>query len=81
MLHDFSCTAYEIAELTYDNLVEYGIVVPKAFSNFEEQWGSIDVRAMMYSDNKILSEDGFIKITPDNIAMNSVMITHFSPGD
>ena len=47
--------------------MEYGIVVPKAFSNFEEQWGSIDVRAMMYSDNKKISEDGFVKITPDNI--------------
>ena len=81
MLHDFSCTAYEIAELTYDNLVEYGIVVPKAFSNFEEQWGSIDVRAMMYSDDKVMSEDGFVRITPNNIAMNTVMITHFAPGD
>lgn len=81
MLHDFSCTAYEIDELTYDNLIKYGIIVPKAFSNFEEQWGSIDVRAMMYSDNKKLNEDGFVKITPDNIAMNTVMITHFAPGD
>jgi len=47
MLHSFNCTAYEIDDLTYDNLIKYGIVIEKNISNIEEQWSSIDIKRIL----------------------------------
>ncbi|MBR2247111.1 MAG: hypothetical protein IJ880_08820 [Bacilli bacterium] len=43
MLHTFTCTAYEIDELNYTNLVQFGIVNPTVSSNYESQWASVDI--------------------------------------
>lgn len=79
MLHSFSCTAFEMDEVTYDNLVGYGIITPKVSSNIEEQWGTVDVRAVLKSVKP--NKDGFVKVSPDDISMNTVLISHFAPGD
>jgi len=82
MIHSFSCTAYEIAELTYDNLIEYGIVTPKEITHFNEQWGSINVKEMLNNVNKILpTEDGFIKVSPDGISIKNIYINNFATED
>ena len=79
MLHQFTCTAYEVDELNYSNLVSFGIVSPTVITNYESQWASVDI-------NKILNEieptdDGFIKISPEGITIDSITIQDFAPGD
>ena len=51
MLHTFSGTCYEIDELTYNNLIHYGIVTENIFTLMEMHWGSINVNE--YIINKL----------------------------
>lgn len=43
MLHTFSCTAYEIADYTYDNLLEYGFARVDDINKFELRPGNVDL--------------------------------------
>ena len=74
MLHNFSCTAYEIDELTYDNLIKYGIITEKNIINMIEQWSSIDL-------SHITTNNEFIQVSPMGISINNIIINNFAPGD
>ena len=78
MIHSFTCTAYEIDELNYANLIAFGIVSPAVSSHFESQWSSVDVNNILKEN---ITNDGFIRITPDDVFMESVKIQDFAPGD
>lgn len=79
MLHSFTCTAYEIDELSYTNLVKYGIVTPREAYNFEEQWGNVNIKEVIKKNKP--DKDGFILISPEGIGMNTIAISNFAPGD
>ena len=81
MLHDFNCMAYEIDELTYDNLIKYGIIIEKNISNIEEQWGSIDIKRILQNKDLVFDNDGFTEISPIGISINTILINNFIPGD
>lgn len=87
MIHQFSCTAYEIGELTYKNLTVSGITKPVEYFMYEDQWASIDLNPIFSKvfnndiDDLIIDNNGFIKISPTNCQINSIFISDFSPGD
>lgn len=41
MLHNFSCTATEIAELNMDNLIQYGLIEPLDVVVYQTRWQSV----------------------------------------
>jgi len=43
MLHSFQCNAYEIAEVTYENLVKYGFLKIEEPSDYVGLWRSYDL--------------------------------------
>jgi hypothetical protein len=52
MLHTFSSTAYEIADLNYDNLLEYKIIDITPYQNQELfSWHTIDLSAISLGTN------------------------------
>ena len=76
MIHTFTCTAYEIAELTYDNLLYYNIVSKNNISLAVKQWSSIKL-------NDILNEpdsNGFYEI-PLNGLVSDFNCIDFAPND
>jgi len=84
MIHSFTSTGYEIAELNYENLIYYGIlntVLPTLTMN---QWATKDINKILYRNQKIADGDdtGFYKI----IDVKDETWSHFScegfaPGD
>ena len=80
MLHQFTCTAYEVDELNYSNLISFGIVMPTTETNYESQWASVDINTIL-NNAEIKDSDGFIKISPKEISMESITIQDFAPGD
>ena len=77
MIHNFSCMGYEIAELTYDNLVAYGIIHPKDPSLYESHWGAADVNRAINGE----SPDGFYEIPLESNSVQRVEFSDFAPGD
>ena len=60
MLHTFTGTCYEIDDLTYDNLIQYGIVTENVVTLTEMHWGSSNI-------NKIIANyNGITEISPDS---------------
>ena len=83
MLHSFTCVAYEIDELTSENLRAFGISTPKVYNTYEKQWASIDI-------SKIINEfvpkdpktwDGFYPIYPTGVNVETIELQDFAPGD
>ena len=54
MIHNFTSTAYEIADLTYDNLVYYKIIRPETPSLTNVLWASIDINSILRNKNKMV---------------------------
>lgn len=86
LLYNVSATIDEIDEISFENLIKYGLVTPKSVSSYEEQWNIVNVQEMIqlaknpdYAD--IIDDQGFVLMTPQGISINSVMIQHFAPGD
>ena len=80
MLHDFTCTGYEIAALTYNNLVYYNIVHNNTPNIMEMHWSSIDLRDIQYN-NHFYDPDGWLMIPIGDAAIQSFQLTNFVPGD
>ena len=93
MLHQFTCTGYEVNELKYDNLVSFGIVSPEVATNYESQWSSVDINEVINNlvgaslpvtdenGNIIKDTNGFILVSPVGAIINSISIQDFAPGD
>ena len=81
MLHNFTCQAYEIAELTYDNMLAYGIVSEDIVNVYEDHWGSNDVNAIINDPTNKPDSDGFYDVSAENITIKKLEISDFAPGD
>ena len=81
MLHNFTCQAYEIAELTYDNMLAYGIVSEDIVNVYEDHWGSNDVNAIINDPANKPDSDGFYDVSAENITIKKLEISDFAPGD
>lgn len=77
MIHEFTCTGYEIAQLTYDNLVYYGIVDNHAPTIMEKHWSSIDLKPLII--NRTPGE--WIELPTGNASIENFSLTGFVPGD
>ena len=84
MLHSFSSTAYEIDDLTYENLIKYNIINEIQIINNQRQWSSIDLKAILYNtseENLVKDADNFIQVSPLGVTIESISINNFIPGD
>ena len=84
MLHSFSSTAYEIDDLTYENLIKYNIINEIQIINNQRQWSSIDLKAILYGtseENLVKDADNFIQVSPLGVTIESISINNFIPGD
>jgi hypothetical protein len=79
MLHTFTCQAYEIAELTYENLLAYGIITEDIVNLYETHWCSCDTNNIM--NNEDPDDDGFYNIGIGNNILTGFEISDFAPGD
>lgn len=80
MLHDFTCTGYEIDELNYNNLIYYGIVNNHIPTVLETHWGSIDLKPLIenWKDN---GKEGWIEIPTGETSIENFSLYDFVPGD
>lgn len=82
MLHTFSCTAYEIADYTLDNLGYYNIYDPISTDGIERRWATINVRDFVTGSDIDLTEVN----APDYITiisgkkMPEILLQDFLPG-
>jgi hypothetical protein len=60
MLHDFSCTAYEIAECNLSNLISLGLIVLPASDTTSLKVGQVPLRALQLANAETLN-----KVYPD----------------
>lgn len=88
MIHQFTCTAYEIADLTYDNLVYYKLVKQSMVNLMERQWASVDLNLVLKNVSPHLNEDdetdpnnGWYPVELDSIVIDRIEFSDFSPND
>lgn len=84
MLHTFSCTAYEIAEYSFNSLINLGLIILPASDTTSLKVGQIHPKALMMADEKTLQDNypDFI-INGNTIGVPSVYqgnITYATPG-
>lgn len=78
MLHQFTCTAYEVEELTYDKLISFGVLTVNTHANYESQWASVDINALLKDEGYI---NRFVQISPEGALIEEIYIQDFAPGD
>ena len=77
MLHNFTCQAYQIDELSYDNLVYYNIITNNTPIITSTLWKSVDLKkTLLDSDNTIYNDINFEGNNPLFIYFDD-----FMPGD
>jgi hypothetical protein len=84
MLHTFSCTAYEIADYTTDNLEYYGLIDPTENLKTMTRWTTIDLTKIDTSKYDISKDDnynsGVEKIQINDKVAYSVFFVDMMPG-
>jgi len=55
-LHNFSCTAYEIADYTYENLCKYNFIISGDFENNILNFATIDLTDSILGANLNLNK-------------------------
>lgn len=68
MIHTFNCTAYEIADNTYENLEKYNFVKTKNFIATQLRWLSRDL-----SVGKIKNNENLLKFKASSIYLEDLM--------
>ena len=79
MIHEFTCTAYEIADFNYQNLLDLGLLTIESFNEIEKQWFSKDIRDLFKSNNK--NSEGYYTLDLGNKNIVGLQCTGFEPGD
>lgn len=74
MLHTFNCTAYEIAECSYTNLVQYGIVS----LNEAPSLSSVMWQSYLQGDSLSLPEGAYYSLSCENFAPGDIVEIHFA---
>jgi hypothetical protein len=84
MLHNFSCTACEIADYTSDNLKKYNLLKTKSNENLIPQWKSINLNgrnpASTDKNMKVISNPIYINI-PSGSSITSIHFNDMWPGE
>jgi hypothetical protein len=60
MLHTFNCSAYEIAQPTYDSLASFGIITPENNAMQTMRWKTINLREVVTYNKNSSSPQDFI---------------------
>lgn len=82
MIHEFTCTAYEIADFTYDNLLANHILTNEEPIVNSEQWGYLDVNELIQNpDSDLIDSDGFIQLRIKDKHLTAFSCINFAPGD
>jgi len=84
VLHKFTCTAYEVADYSYDNLINFSILNNKLPTNYLSLWKTYNLE-----DYKMLAEDADVTFDENkndvieinfNVALTSFVIQDMMPG-
>lgn len=77
MIHEFTATAYEIADCTYDNLIYYGILQKTLAFDKNFQWTTWPLE-----DNGVdLSNNDWQEVSLKGRILNYLSCVNFAPGD
>ena len=77
MLHTFSATAYEVADNTYQNLIQYNIITPnKETDNIRQTWSSLNLHDL----TKNTDQGTYVDILTNGQVIYSVRFEDCSPG-
>ena len=67
MLHTFNCSAYEMGEPTYNNLISFGILAPEDNTIQTMRWKTVDVRQAIIDNANSDNPQDYIQL---NFGMN-----------
>lgn len=67
MLHTFNCSAYEMSEPTYDNLISFGILAPEDNTIQTMRWKTVDIRQAIIDNANSEKPKDYIQL---NFGMN-----------
>lgn len=62
MLHTFNCSAYEIAQSTYDSLASFGIITPENNAMQTMRWKTVNLREVVTHNKNSTSPQDFIQL-------------------
>ena len=79
MIHEFSCTAYEVADFDYQSLLDLGILTIDESNEIEKQWFSKNINEIFTPENK--QSNGYYPIDLENKDLTEFQCTGFAPGD
>ncbi len=80
MIHEFNCTAYEIADFNYQSLVDLGLLSIEDPDEIEKQWFSKDTSTLFNPENKN-ELTGYYNLDLENKDLVGFQCTGFAPGD
>ena len=81
LLHTFTSTAYEMADCTYDNLVNYGIITKNNITAAELQWKTLlasDIMAQNTNEIQAFNNIDYVRI--NNNTINTLALEGLIPG-
>jgi hypothetical protein len=79
MIHEFSCTAYEIADFNYESLRDLGLLTITAEEELETQTFSTNFNAISKNGNK--DKEGYYSLNLGSKGLVNFECTNFGPGD
>ena len=79
MIHEFTCTAYEIADFNYQSLRDLGILSVEDISEVETQSFTRTIKDLLDANEK--TQDGYYKLNLDDKELAGFQCTGFAPGD
>lgn len=80
MLHTFNCTAYEVADYNYNNLVKYGFISTENSQVPKMMWKTIRLNPYYEDFDTTKQENGWIELLNKDI-IKSVKFIDLLPGD
>ena len=80
LLHNFSCTAYEIADYTYENLCKYNFIISGDFENNILNFATIDLTDSILGTNLNLNKQILQTVRCDNMIPGEELLITFTDG-
>lgn len=77
MIHEFSCTAYEIADFNYQSLKDLGLLTVEEINEHEVQWYSRNIKDILKSEET----NGWYRLDLEDKEVLGFTITGCYPGD
>ena len=79
MIHEFTCTAYEVADFDYQSLRDLGLLTIQDPNEIEKTWFSKDISTLFNEENK--GSNGYYTLDTENREIVGFQCTGFAPGD